>query len=73
MGRGTNSRPYDHHHLERLTVSMGHNLRRYEAHLRLGIDGLTSSEDSDGDGRSGSDDTNHQLRSIATGSTYMNP
>jgi hypothetical protein len=73
MGRGADSRPNDHHHLERLIVSRRYSLRRYEAYLRLGVDSLASSEDGDRDGRSGSEDTNFQYRSLLTGSTYMNP
>jgi hypothetical protein len=73
MGRGTDGRPYDHHHLECLAVSLGHDLRRYEAYFRLGVDGLTSSEDGDGCSRSGSENANFQYLSLLTGSTYMNP
>jgi len=72
MGGGTNSRPYDHHHLECLAIRMG-GCQGEKAYLRLGIDSLTPSEDGEGNGRSGSEDARYQSRSIAAGSTYINP
>jgi hypothetical protein len=39
--------------------------REGKTYLRLGVDSLASGENSDGDSRGGSKDTNHQFTSIA--------